>query len=320
MNLNPIKNSRHPISLQDVITYFACTIPHLQEVKLDKLIYIAQLYHYSTYGELLTANRFFSMSFGPHAPTVRSTVEKQIEKNILFWEESRTSSDPVYSNPCLIIKSCGEKDAGIVSSSLNTLREVVEDWADRPYETILDYTARTIPYLSTNYREPIEFTAIQPVRDLRMVLPLPQRYEIHRFVDEPDTAMIDETVGMTINEVAEIYLSLCGDAPDQIPSQMYLGFNLNAAFQAITKMDDTHNGGALQELTEFDKAAQLTSALLESMSFRSYSGRVALIAGMLLLKKFGYSFGEDVLEDHWPETHSPAALREWFNRVSIKVS
>jgi hypothetical protein len=127
MNVNSLKNSRHRISLQDVITYFACTIPHLQEVKLDKLIYIAQLYHYSDYGELLTGNRFFSMSFGPHAPTVRSTVKKQIEKNALFWEESHTSSDPVYSNPCLIIKSCEDKDTGMVTSCLNTLREVVEE-------------------------------------------------------------------------------------------------------------------------------------------------------------------------------------------------
>jgi hypothetical protein len=324
MNVNSLKNGRHRISLQDVIRYFACTIPHLQEVKLDKLSYIAQLYHYSNYGELLTGNRFFSMSFGPHAPTVRSTVKKQIEKNVLFWEESRTSSDPVYSNPCLIIKSCEDKETGMVTSCLNTLREVVEDWADMPYNTILDYTARTIPYLSTNYREPIDFTAIQPFRELRLVLPLPQRNQIHRFVEEPDKAMVEEitveeTVPLTINEVAEIYLALCGDLPDKIPSQIYLGFNLNAALLAVTRMYDKHNHDANRDPTEFDKAAQLTFALLDSMSFRSYSGRVALKAGMLFLKKLGYSFGGDVLEDHWPKGHSPGALRDWFNRVSVKV-
>jgi hypothetical protein len=38
-------------SLKDFITYFAGTVEYLPEVKLDKLIYIAQLYHYSNYGE-----------------------------------------------------------------------------------------------------------------------------------------------------------------------------------------------------------------------------------------------------------------------------
>jgi hypothetical protein len=213
----------------------------------------------------------------------------------------------------------------MVTSCLNTLREVVEDWADMPYETILDYTARTIPYLSTNHRDPIDFTAIQPFRDLRLVLPLPQRNQIHRFVEEPDKAMVEEisgeeTVPLTVNEVAEIYLALCGDLPDKIPSQIYLGFNFNAALQAVTKMNDKHNNGMNREPTEFDKAAQLTSALLDSMSFRSYSGRVALNAGMFFLKKLGNSFGGDVLEDHWPEGQSPAALRDWFNRVSVKVA
>jgi hypothetical protein len=41
---------------------------------------------------------------------------------------------------------------------------------------------------------------------------------------------------------------------------------------------------------------------------------------MLFLKKLGYSFGGDILEDHWPESHSPGALRDWFNRVSVKVA
>jgi hypothetical protein len=325
MNVIPLKNSRHHIRLQDVISYFACTIPHLQEVKLDKLIYIAQLYHYSKYGELLTENRFFSMSFGPHAPTVRSTVTEQLEKRVLFWEESRTSSDPVYSNPCLIIKSWGNNDMGMVTSCLNTLREVVKDWADMPYETILDYTARTIPYLSTNYRESIDFTAIQPFRDLRLVLPLPQRSKIHKFVEEPNNAVVeeitvDETVPLTINEVAEIYLALRGNLPDKIPSQIYLGFNLNAVLLAVSKMNDYHNNGANREPTEFDKAARLAILLLDSMSFRNYSGRVALIAGMFFLKKLGYAFGGNILEDHWPESNALGALRDWFNRVSVKVT
>jgi prophage maintenance system killer protein len=98
-----------------------------------------------------------------------------------------------------------------------------------------------------------------------------------------------------------------------------VGFNLKAALLAVSKMNDHHKNGANLEPTEFDKAARLASVLLDSMSFRNYSGRVALIAGMFFLKKLGYSFGGDILEDHWPESNALGTLRDWFNRVSVKV-
>ena len=312
------------ISLKNLITYFACTVAHLQEVKLDKLIYIAQLYHYSNYGKILTASRFFSMSYGPHAPMIRSVVKKQIENNILYLEESRTSSDAVYSNPCLIIKSWQDKNKSLPAACLNTLQEVVLEWADEPYETILDYTTRTIPYLATCYREPIDLTTIEPFRDLRRALTLPQRIQIHRFVEKPDRAMCEDISGgkffpVSLNEVTEIYLALCGNFPDKIPSRTYLGFNLQAIQQAFNKINGVKSDRTARHPSEFEIAAQLTGALMDSMSFKSYSGRVALKAGMLFLKKLGYSFGGDVLEDHWPKSYSTGALRDWFNRVSVKV-
>lgn len=320
MSVHPPKNSGYRLNLQDVITYFACTVPHLQEVKLDKLIYIAQLHHYTAYGELLTANRFFSMSFGPHAPTIRATVKKQIEQRILFWEEASTSSDPVYSNPCLIIKACEAKETGMAAPCLKTLQEVVAQWADTPYDAILDYTARTLPYLATYYRDPIDFSAVRPFRDLGQVLPMPQRKQIHEFVEAPDTPVAAGSLPLKIHDIVEIYLALCGGQPDRIPPRRSLGFNLEAVFLAVAEMHAAPKTGGNCASTAFDRAARLTRALLDSMSFKSYSGRVALIAGMLFLTKAGYAFGGDVLEAHWPEVLSPSALCGWFKRVSVKVT
>ena len=50
--------------LKDLISYFACKVDHLPEVKLGKLIYIAHLYHYAEYGDLLTETRFVALGFG----------------------------------------------------------------------------------------------------------------------------------------------------------------------------------------------------------------------------------------------------------------
>ena len=310
--------------LKDFIIYFAGTVDHLPEVKLDKLIYIAQLYHYSDCGELLTKTRFFSLSYGPHAPLIRTTLKEQIENKSMYLKESRTSPDPVYSNPCLIIKSHAPKDRNLSYVCLNTLRKVLEDWGDEPYEHILDYTTRTIPYLSTFYREPIDWNSIQPYRDLKYALSFLQRCQIHTFVKEPEKAICEysrhnEWRVVSINEVVEIYLALCGDQPDKIPSHENLGFNLKKVLYALEKMRNKNQVGTEKYPTEIGKAVQLTDALLNSMSFRSYSSRVALETGMLFLKKLGYSFEGDVLEDHWPDRDSPEILREWFSRMFVKV-
>ena len=178
------KNERD--TLEDLIAYFGCAVPHLPEVKLGKLIYIAQLYHYSNYGELLTGTRFFSLSYGPHAPVIRSAIKEQLESNAIYLEKSRTSTDPIYSNPCVIIRSCELKDEKLSTPCLNTVREVVEDWGDKDFEEILHYTARTIPFLSTTFREHIDLTTIDRFPGFKHALSLPQRIRIHGFVEAND--------------------------------------------------------------------------------------------------------------------------------------
>jgi hypothetical protein len=55
------------------------------------------------------------------------------------------------------------------------------------------------------------------------------------------------------------------------------------------------------------------------LSFRAFSARVALQAGMLLLRKLGYSYAGDVLERHWPDENSYEILKEWFATMSLRV-
>ncbi|MFH1951770.1 MAG: type II toxin-antitoxin system antitoxin SocA domain-containing protein, partial [Pseudomonadota bacterium] len=126
--------------MKHIITHFACAVPHLLEVKLDKLIYIAHLYHYSNHGELLTDIRFFSLSFGPHAPIIRSIISELVESDVIYLMDSRTSTDPIYSNPCKIIKANDHNKNKLPVSWQNTLTKVEEDWGSKSFEDILDYT------------------------------------------------------------------------------------------------------------------------------------------------------------------------------------
>jgi hypothetical protein len=324
MKFNRSQHNNGNENLEDLISYFARTVAHLPEVKLDKLIYIAHLYHYSNCGELLTKTRFFSLSYGPHAPLIRSALKRELERKCIYLTESRTSPDPVHSNPCLIIKSSEQNDKNLSRPCLSTLSEVVEDWGDKPYERILDYATRTIPYLATCYREPIDWTLIRWCTEVKDALSLPQRVQIHKFVKEPEEVMFlhcahSECGLVSINEVVEIYLALCGGFPDKIPTQEYLGFNLETVHFAFHELRDTDEAGIEKYPTEIDKAAQLAHSLIDSMSFRSYSSRVALQTGILYLKKLGYSFQGDALEHNWPYGNSHKMIKEWLSRVGAKL-
>jgi hypothetical protein len=324
MEFKRSQNSKQNNGLDDLITFFAGAVVHLLEVKLDKLIYIAHLYHYANLGELLTKTRFFSLSYGPHAPTIRSALRRLLESKSISLKESRTSSDPVYSNPCLIIKACGNKDYNLSSSRLKTLQEVLEAWADKPYELILDYTARTIPYLATSYREPIDWILSRPHRELKHALPYSQRVFIHRFVEKPETPVqqfnaLSQEAQLSIHEIAEIYLAACGEQPDKIPSRESLGFDLQSVLCALDKRAGKNERGSGKHPDEIEQASQIADSLLNSLSFRSLSARVALKTGMFFLRKQGYAFDGDVLEEHWPDGNSHEILKEWFGRVSVKV-
>ena len=310
-------------TLRDIITYFGCNVPHLPEVKLDKLVYIAQLYHYSNYGELLTGTRFFSLSYGPHAPAIRFTVEEQLNRDAIYLERSRTSADPTYSNPVLIIRSCASEDQKLPLPCLNTLREVVEDWGEKNFYDILHYTTRSIPFLSTSFREHIDLTAIERFRGLKHALSLPQRVRIHRFVEANDVGVgqdmsYSESCLASINEVAEIYLALRGDQPEEIPSREYLGFDAQAVLEAFASVSGRDKERTERKSIDIDNAAQVTYSLINSLSFKHYSARVALNTGILLLKRSGYSFGKNTLEENWPQGSDYETLREWFKSVSVK--
>jgi hypothetical protein len=224
----------------------------------------------------------------------------------------------------LIIKAREHNENNLSTLSLKTLELVKEDWGNKYYEDILDYTTRTIPYLSTRYREPIVWNLIRPYGDLKYALSFSERVQIHKFVEEyENTTFKLHTYGnlcpVSINEVAEIYLALCGELPDKAPSQSAIGFNLQTVLSAFDKLRDKNKNGIMKSFTEIDSAVLLTDLLLNSLSFRSYSIRVALITGLLFLTKLGYSFIGDVLEDNWPDGNSHEILKEWFNKVSIKV-
>jgi hypothetical protein len=164
----------------------------------------------------------------------------------------------------------------------------------------------------------------QPVRGLKAALSLPQRIQIHKFIERPDEAVVDDTAHyescrVSMNEVTEIYLALRGDLPEKLPFREHFGFDAAAVIDALDSADGKNRIPRDQYPADINEAARLADALLDSICFKHYSGRVALKTGMLSLKRAGYAFHGDALEETWPEGNDYRRIREWFGRVSVKV-
>jgi hypothetical protein len=311
--------------LQDLITYFGSRVPHLQMVKVDKMVYIAQLYHYSAYGELITGVPFISLSRGPHAPDIRSIMEELLARNIIYIEQNRSEIES--ANPCLLIK-CDDTGTGhLPDRCLNTLQNVIEDWGQKKFGKVLDYLTRTVPFLSTPYKEPIDFRKSPPSHQVKEVLPLSRRTHIHRFIHSPGEVVWNkndsarDAAGVSLIEVAEIYLCLCGTVPQGIVSREHLGFDIRTVSAALAVPDEIGVQGSGREDTDLDlsRAARLTESLAHARCFNHENEKVAFWAGMFFLKKRGYPLDKGFQEGIFPKLYEYEAIKAYFGGISGTV-
>ncbi len=306
--------------LKDLITFFGFRVPHLQMVKVDKMIYIAQLYHYADYGELMTSVPFLSLSRGPHSPVIRSLMEELIESETIYIEQNRSEIEA--ANPCLLIKCDIPGTGHLPGRCLNTLEGVLAKWGEEKFGKVLDYFTRTIPFLSTPYKEPIDFKKIAPFSGLKEVLALPQRTLIHRFVHSPggdagDASTLDHDPSpVTIHEVVEIYLCLCGATPQGIPSPACRGFDGKKVVEILETLGDTNGSGPGQRETDVSRAARCAELLARSRCFRHENEQVALQVGRLFLKKRGYSLEQRPVETNSLKGNGYEEIRAWFEGIS----
>lgn len=309
--------------LKDLITYFGSTVPHLQMVKVDKMIYIAQLYHYSTHGRLITNVPFLSLSRGPHSPDIRAVMEDLLERNIIYIEQDRSEIDT--TNPCLLIKCDNPSTDHLPASCLNTLGQVLQDWGKKKFGPVLDYITRTIPFISTPYKERIDFRKIRPRPGLKEVLALPHRIGIHRVVQSPGEVTGNEIdwgpdpFHVSIHEVAEVYLCLCGTAPRGILFRERLGFDARAVLEVLDHLEAGNRDVPDQEGTDINRAARLTELLVSSNCFGHKNKGVALQTGLLFLKKRGFSLDEGLLKTISPKGYWYEEIKESFQRIGARV-
>ncbi|RLB15936.1 MAG: hypothetical protein DRN37_00670 [Thermoplasmata archaeon] len=305
--------------LKELITFFGYRVPHLQMVKVDKMIYITQLYHYGAHGELVTNAPFLSLSRGPHSPVIKSVMEELIKNRTIYIEENPSEIES--ANPCLLIKCDSPSTPTLPAAILNTLEAVLKEWGKEKFGKVLDYLTRTIPFISTPYRNPIDFRKIPPFTGLQEVLDLRQRTLIHRFVKSPWEEVGDgrdsrpDRAPVSIHEILEIYLCLCGTAPQGILSHDYHGFDVKKVLEILQMLDHGDGQGLGKKETLISKATECTHLLARSGCFKYTNEKVAFQAGMFFLKKMGYRLDQDFLKTNSFNGKGYQETKAWFERI-----
>ncbi len=151
--------------LNDVIVYFAFKVPHLSEAKLNKLTFLADLYHYAKRGFRITSVPFRNYRFGPWSAKVAETAQAIDGQEIkIQFEHSRQKGDMMLIRP-----NVPQATIGLPREALDTLKEVVAQWGGRSLSEIVDFVKRTPMFVSTRFGDQVDFESVPPSPELLRV-------------------------------------------------------------------------------------------------------------------------------------------------------
>lgn len=147
--------------LEDIIIYLCFKATPISLRKITKLVYLVDLYYYELYDKQLTDVEFVHYDHGAWAPEIYDAIEKLCDEGILYERVVPTKDGYLATVPTPNVKetsiSLPEEDAFAV------LESVIRDWGAVEPQVVVDYTKTTIPFLGTDYGEPIDFSRSDPI-------------------------------------------------------------------------------------------------------------------------------------------------------------
>lgn len=157
-----LSNINH--KLRDIIVFFTYKTKYLTEIRLIKLIYLAELYAIEKLGKRLTDIEFISYYYGPYSGVINLTGQaisgediimeyKETNKNGLYATFFKTTKD----------KTCVEH---LETDEFDMLDEVVRDWGFKPTKEVVAATKETEPYLQTEFGDIIDLDRYKEEMDL----------------------------------------------------------------------------------------------------------------------------------------------------------
>lgn len=144
--------------LESVITYLCFKVtPCASHSRLMKLVYLADVYHYVTFGSRLTSVPFKHYDFGAFAADVYWCLDSLTERGILSEESVETKE----GYTATIMKPSVKKTwVDLPDDAFASLDRAIKRWGSRPLRSLIEFTKETIPFKGTPYDEEIEFSSL----------------------------------------------------------------------------------------------------------------------------------------------------------------
>jgi len=148
--------------LQNIVTYFCFKVPLISVTKLTKLCYLADVYHYQTYGKRLTKVPFKRYLYGPWSEEVQKTLEKLYDKGIIKEKKVKTKTGQIATTPK---PNVPETTINLSKDAFKTLECMVIDWGNKTTDEIVHYCKKTLPFVETPFNKTIDFSRTDEIKE-----------------------------------------------------------------------------------------------------------------------------------------------------------
>lgn len=139
--------------LRDIIVYLTFKTKYLTEIRLTKLIYIAEIYSIEKFCKRLSGINFLNYFYGPWSQEISSAGEMLSGSDILIEFDTTP-----YGHDASFFKPNVDKTTICLSErDISILDDVLNDWGFKKTPEIIEYAKSTFPYKNSEFRELINF-------------------------------------------------------------------------------------------------------------------------------------------------------------------
>jgi hypothetical protein len=139
--------------LRDIIVYLTFKTKYLTEIRLTKLIYIAEIYSIEKFGRRLSEINFLSYYYGPWSQEISFAGEMLSGGDILIeFDTTLHGHDASFFKP-----NVDKPTVRLYEGDLSILDDVLTDWGFKKTPEIIEYAKSTFPYKNSEFGELINF-------------------------------------------------------------------------------------------------------------------------------------------------------------------
>lgn len=147
--------------LRGAILYFCSKAWSISRTKLMKLVYLADVHHYSVHRETLTGASYVHWDHGPLSWDVTKARDTLEAKGLVKEIEARTLSGHMAFVPKVVVRDIDSK-INLDENRLKTLAFVLQEWGRESTKRIVDYAKETLPFVGTEFGKELDFSRCDP--------------------------------------------------------------------------------------------------------------------------------------------------------------